>query len=52
MSAEGLADDSGGTSRAFLSDSHFAKVSAGTAGSRDAGKAGGVGPSGAGSGAQ
>lgn len=50
--AKGLADDSRGESRTLLSHSHSEEVSAGTAGPRDPGEAGGVGPSGAGSGAQ
>lgn len=52
VSAQGLADDSRGESQAFLSHSHSEEVSAGTAGPCDPGEAGGVGPSGAGSGTQ
>lgn len=52
VSVKGLAADSRGESRAFLSRSHSEEVSAGAAGPCDPGEAGGVGPSGAGSGAQ
>lgn len=52
VSAKGLADDSRGESGAFLSHSHSEEVSAGNAGPCDAREACGVGPLGAGSGAQ
>lgn len=44
-------DNSGRASRALLSHTHSEEVSAGAAGPRDSGEAGGVGASGAGSGA-